>query len=66
MKKQTLIESGLTVFFLSKGWMNMRVWNFASLFFKVIPDIKIEVNKLEHNGLFSIDRSGKITQKYIQ
>jgi len=65
-EKQILIESGLTVFFWGKGWMNMRVWDQDSLFFKVIPDIKIEVNKLENNGLFSIDRSGKITQKYIQ
>ena len=46
---------------LLDGYLESRV--------NAISDVDImnnAVNKLENNGLFSIDRSGKITQKYIQ
>ncbi len=62
-ERKALISSGLTVFFLGKGWMNLNNWKFASALFKVFPDIIILSKDNPIKSLFLIERNGKIVRK---
>jgi hypothetical protein len=57
-------ESGLTVFFLNKGWTNIELFQQHSKLAGVISGIIAEAGKAKPGSGFSIALNGKITRVY--
>lgn len=52
------LESGLTTFFLSKGWMNISFWVQAQKLVKWWPEIIAQARRIETGNFFEVPING--------
>jgi hypothetical protein len=62
-ERRAWLESGLTAFFLAKGWTNLKLWDQTWRFFKWWPDIVAQAARIRPGAGFTVPiKSSKLEQ----
>lgn len=66
LERQAWLESGLTAFFLAKGWTGLRLWDQAWRLMKWWPEIVAQAERIQAGAGFVIPlKSSKLEQLRI-
>jgi hypothetical protein len=63
-ERRAWIESGLTVFFLSKGWTNLELFEQHAKLSRCLPEIIKHAERAKSGSGFTVSANGKIEQVY--